>query len=222
MSAVALPNYISQEAIKYMNEYPKAVEAQLYYIENAGKITENDEEGFSKINDQPNIDGCCIKSNCIKIIDMWNKIPKLRENTVLKFIVCNKSEEYKNVKHIIIHNKKTNKLIDVSNGRTKMIDYELHKLHNNYSAEIDIEYHKLNYIMFEGINNLLIEKFGEREDIKCNINRLINEYNITETYLREICSHTFQCYMDDLIWFNNLDWDTIMSAEFVSTFITIR
>ena len=96
-------------------------------IQNAGKIF-TDYDGWCKIDKQPKVDGGCIKSNCIKIIDMWNKIPKLQDNTVLKFIVCNMDEEHTNVKHIMIHNKKTNKLIDTSNGRTKMVDYENHNI----------------------------------------------------------------------------------------------
>ena len=192
-------------------------------IQNAGKIF-TDYDGWCKIDKQPKVDGGCIKSNCIKIIDMWNKIPKLQDNTVLKFIVCNMDEEHTNVKHIMIHNKKTNKLIDTSNGRTKMVDYENHKKHNKYSVEIDIEYHTLNNIMFEGLNNILTKKFGKAyintlDEIIFQIDLIISQYNIRETYLRQICSNMFQQSMNDVV--PCINYKYITSVDFVSNFVTL-
>ena len=211
-TATRIPNEAEQAEIrKYQQECLTA---------NAGKII-YEESGFQKVDKNPVLveGGNCFMKNTEKIVDMWNKIPKLQETTVLKILVCNFSG-VNNIKHIMIHNKTTNKLIDISGGKTKMVDYEAHKEANKYSVEIDISYVLMRKISSNIADNALRTTNGEKR-VRLNKgylnalkNRAIDRLDFQEAILLQICKYVLETYLNCKKWNNKLDMKYLLSHKF--------
>ena len=66
--------------------------------------------------------GDCAIKNPKKILEFWNKGWTECDLLIIRFDSKIKYSETKPLIHVVIHNKKINKIIDVSNGKIAMID----------------------------------------------------------------------------------------------------
>ena len=75
-------------------------------------------------------EGTCIRQNSEKILELWTKMPKLQAHLYLWIIQVASAHYKKPLSHCILLNKKTNTLIDVSNGVTKIVSLDEWRMGN--------------------------------------------------------------------------------------------
>ena len=203
----------------------------------AGQIREFEGcTGFLKVDKDPKTFGNCIEANCVKLVEMWSKIPHTRESTVLKYAICNSTD--KPINHIMIYNKKRNQIIDMFNSQIKMVDYNFHKECNAYTAEIDITFEFLQLIINGALRKLMKKLCPEIsssniEDMTYKLWKRGN-WKMAESYLRNICNYYFAKYRklglerdymkdSDSVSEKSLfqDISILSSTEFSSSFIDI-
>lgn len=87
--------------------------------------TINTSDIFIKTTGEPPKEGNCIEMNTKRITDFWFKFPEEKEVFNLKVLQIRRQDGII-IHHCLIHNKKNNKLIDVSNGKIKIVDKDLY------------------------------------------------------------------------------------------------
>tara|TARA_R110000751_G_scaffold37384_1_gene90664 strand:- start:835 stop:1332 length:498 start_codon:yes stop_codon:yes gene_type:complete len=84
-------------------------------------------------------EGDCIEKNTQRITDFWFKFPEQKDVFNLKVLQIRRQDGII-IHHCLIHNNKNNKLIDVSNGKIKMIDKDLYYESNKPLLEYTFSY----------------------------------------------------------------------------------
>ena len=162
---------------KWIKREKKKIEA------NAGEIVDTI-GGFMKIDKNPNVNGDCIKKNSEKCANIWEKIKGSTDYVKLRYFRIQATSPtgvlgyY--IQHIAIVDLKNNKFIDISNGRTRMIDLEAYMKTNNIMGYFDIS--------FDSVLDMTLEI--------CGGNRKAQKIMITEPIvaiiLRKICCEYFK------------------------------
>jgi len=80
--------------------------------------------GFQKIDKNPKCEGTCQEQNVKKLMELWTKLPKQKFNLSIRIYLIEHPINNYDICHTHIYDKKNNRLIDVSNGQTKMLDYD--------------------------------------------------------------------------------------------------
>lgn len=109
------------------NRVNKAVRRhQEYFLDNKGHIEDYGDEGFFKIKENPVMDGACIHDNVAKLLELWTKFPNKRDKLRLRAYRFHQTKLGRHTTHINIYDEDTDKIIDVSNGVIKMINYAVY------------------------------------------------------------------------------------------------
>ena len=124
--------------------------------------TENEEQYYAK---PKHLQGTCIMENCIRIGEFWRK--GWTETMMCLSLIKNPDRL---ITHANIFNKKTNKIIDVANGKIKMVDYGQWSYNNNIIALSVITYDDaLKFKRTDGIEyNGTTDKEMMGLRVKCN------------------------------------------------------
>ena len=108
--------------------------------------------------------GDCVKKNCLRIAEFWDRG---WYDCELNVLIIQRPTDCKFIKHVNIHNKKTNQIIDVSNGMIKMIDFQKWRSANKIVKMIKID--RPNFELFKDTiyakdkfgNPMTLEEVGE-------------------------------------------------------------
>jgi hypothetical protein len=173
---------------KYVDRFKTVKE---YMENNSGKISDGD-WGFMKIDTNPETNGDCIQKNCEKLAELWGKIPSTRETLHLRYYVF----EYDGVKirHASIVDLKNNRMIDVSNGRTRLMKLEFYHDVNSIVGYYDFSYDEIMNAISQEING----SFKYEGNVECIslilrkvMNCCFNRKKIKKPSLRRIMSRLF-------------------------------
>jgi len=110
-------------------------------------------------------EGNCIAMNTQRITDFWFKFPEEKDVFDLKVLQIRRQDGII-IHHLLIHNNKNNKLIDVSNGKIKIIDKDLYYESNKPLLDYTFSYNDymrvLQEMKFASVCKSLFPKLLER------------------------------------------------------------
>ena len=108
-------------------------------------------DSLTKLQTKGKAGGSCIDENSTRIVELWNKGHQKNLKMMWFQIKVSKSlrqemkSKIKIINHFMIYSIKLNKLIDVSNGIQKMIDFDVWKSHNKIIISKELTYDNMIY-----------------------------------------------------------------------------
>jgi hypothetical protein len=128
--------------------------------QNAGKVAIFD-CGFQKIDKNPKCKGTCQEQNTKKFIELCCKLPKQKLNLSMRIYLIYQEPLKRYISHTHIYDRKNNRLIDVSNGQTKMFDYDLWFDTNDIRKYKEITWNDMDKKFKEGLRCEGIDTYEE-------------------------------------------------------------
>jgi len=132
--------------------------------------------GFQKIDKNPICEGTCQEQNVKKIIQLWTKLPKQKFNLSIRIYLIKQKIHKQNISHTHIYDKKNNRLIDISNGQTKMLDYDIWFNNNCIIKYTEITWNYIDDLFKQGYR---VEDMNTYEEhIEYLLRHILNLHNV--------------------------------------------